>query len=145
VSQLAGRLSYRVQELNVKVESKTLDNVFITALVSVQYQVLRENVYEAFYALTNPQQQITAHVYDVMYVREEKERKKDRKKENKKKEKETTQYEDQLSTLSLSLSHTYAHIPSFLPLFAGAHNFLDWNSTPSLKPRRSWHWPSRMH
>jgi len=34
--------------------------------VSVQYQVLRDKVYEAFYALTNPAQQITAHVYDVM-------------------------------------------------------------------------------
>ena len=34
--------------------------------MSVQYQVLRENVFEAFYALTNPAQQITAHVYDVM-------------------------------------------------------------------------------
>merc|ERR1712087_711946 len=53
-------------QLDVRVETKTLDNVFLTAVVSVQYQVLQENVYEAFYALTNPAQQITAHVYDVM-------------------------------------------------------------------------------
>jgi len=66
MEQLVGRLSFRVQQLDVRVESKTLDNVFITAVVSVQYQVLRENVFEAFYALTNPAQQITAHVYDVM-------------------------------------------------------------------------------
>jgi len=66
VSQLVGRLSFRVQQLNVRVETKTLDNVFLTAVVSVQYQVLRDKVYEAFYALTNPAQQITAHVYDVM-------------------------------------------------------------------------------
>jgi hypothetical protein len=42
-----------------------LDNVFITAVVSVQYCVLREKCFEAFYSLTNPHQQITAHVYDV--------------------------------------------------------------------------------
>lgn len=63
---LAGTLSFRVQELNVRVESKTLDNVFLTATVSVQYCVLAESVCEAFYELTNPNQQITAHVYDVM-------------------------------------------------------------------------------
>jgi regulator of protease activity HflC (stomatin/prohibitin superfamily) len=54
-----------VQQLNVRVETKTLDNVFLEAVVSVQYQVLRDKCYEAFYALTNPVQQITAHVYDV--------------------------------------------------------------------------------
>uniref|UniRef100_A0A7S1GHP5 Band 7 domain-containing protein n=1 Tax=Cyclophora tenuis TaxID=216820 RepID=A0A7S1GHP5_CYCTE len=64
--QLVGRLTFRVQELQVRVETKTLDNVFLTAAVTIQYQVLREKVYEAFYALTNPTQQITAHVYDVM-------------------------------------------------------------------------------
>jgi regulator of protease activity HflC (stomatin/prohibitin superfamily) len=63
--QQVGRLSFRVQQLNVRVETKTLDNVFLTAVVSVQYQVLRDKCYEAFYALTNPVQQITAHVYDV--------------------------------------------------------------------------------
>mmetsp|Transcript_409 Transcript_409/g.566 ORF Transcript_409/g.566 Transcript_409/m.566 type:complete len:280 (-) Transcript_409:2139-2978(-) len=66
MEQLVGRLSFRVQQLDVRVETKTLDNVFITTVVSVQYQILREKVYEAFYALTNPTQQITAHVYDVM-------------------------------------------------------------------------------
>mmetsp|Transcript_7549 Transcript_7549/g.22070 ORF Transcript_7549/g.22070 Transcript_7549/m.22070 type:complete len:281 (-) Transcript_7549:4230-5072(-) len=66
MEQLVGRLSFRVQQIDVRVETKTKDNVFLTAVVSVQYQVLRENVFEAFYALTNPAQQITAHVYDVM-------------------------------------------------------------------------------
>jgi SPFH domain / Band 7 family len=61
----AGLLSFRVQQLNVRIETKTLDNVFLTAVVSVQYQVLRDKTYDAFYALTNPVQQITAHVYDV--------------------------------------------------------------------------------
>jgi regulator of protease activity HflC (stomatin/prohibitin superfamily) len=53
-SQLVGRLSFRVQQLNVKVETKTLDNVFLNVVVAVQYQVLRDKVFEAFYALTNP-------------------------------------------------------------------------------------------
>ena len=66
MEQLVGRLSFRVQQLDVRVETKTLDNVFLTAVVSVQYQILREKVFDAFYALTNPTQQITAHVYDVM-------------------------------------------------------------------------------
>ena len=66
MEQLVGRLSFRVQQLNVTVETKTLDNVFVNAVISVQYQVLRDKVYDAFYALTNPRQQITAHVYDVM-------------------------------------------------------------------------------
>jgi len=63
---LVGTLTFRVQELNVRVETKTLDNVFLTAQVSVQYCILAEKVTEAFYELTNPRQQITAHVYDVM-------------------------------------------------------------------------------
>jgi regulator of protease activity HflC (stomatin/prohibitin superfamily) len=66
VEQLVGRMSYRVQQLDVRVETKTLDNVFITAVVSIQYQVLQEKVYEAFYALTDPSRQITAHVFDVL-------------------------------------------------------------------------------
>jgi len=64
--QKAGTVSFRVQQLDVRVETKTKDNVFLQTVVSVQYQVIREKVYHAFYSLTNPQQQITAHVYDVM-------------------------------------------------------------------------------
>jgi regulator of protease activity HflC (stomatin/prohibitin superfamily) len=66
VEQLVGRMSYRVQQLDVRVETKTLDNVFITAVVTIQYQILQEKVYEAFYALTDPSRQITAHVFDVL-------------------------------------------------------------------------------
>lgn len=68
MEQLVGKLSFRVQQLNVRVETKTLDNVFLMAVVSVQYQVLREKVFDAYYALTNPTQQITAHVYDVSTI-----------------------------------------------------------------------------
>jgi regulator of protease activity HflC (stomatin/prohibitin superfamily) len=59
MEQLVGRLDTRVQQLDVRVETKTIDNVFFTGVVSVKYQVLRETIPEAFYALTNPAQQIT--------------------------------------------------------------------------------------
>jgi len=64
--KLAGKLSFRVQQLDVKEETKTLDNVFIEVAVSIQFQILRERVFDAFYALSNHTQQITAHVYDVL-------------------------------------------------------------------------------
>jgi len=66
LESLVGRMTFRVQQLDVKVETKTLDNVFIQTMVSIQYQVLPDKAYEAYYELTNPAQQITAHVYDVM-------------------------------------------------------------------------------
>lgn len=63
---MVGRMSYRVQQLDVRVETKTLDNVFLTAVVSIQFQILKEKAFEAFYALTDPRRQITAHVFDVL-------------------------------------------------------------------------------
>lgn len=66
VERKAGRLSLRVQQLNVKVETKTSDNVFVDIVVSVQYHVVEGHEFEAFYKLTNPEQQITAHVFDAV-------------------------------------------------------------------------------
>ena len=66
VYQVAGTLSLKVQQLEVKCETKTLDNVFIEVIVAIQYNVLQEKVSEAFYELTNPRRQITAYVYDVV-------------------------------------------------------------------------------
>lgn len=63
---MVGRMSLRVQSLNVRCETKTLDNVFVDVVVSVQYQVLPDAVYDAFYRLTDPRKQITAYVYDVV-------------------------------------------------------------------------------
>lgn len=61
---VAGRVSLRVQELNVSLETKTKDNVFVTVFVSVQYQTIREKVYSAFYVLSDPHSQMRAYVYD---------------------------------------------------------------------------------
>lgn len=64
--QVAGTLSLKVQQLEVRCETKTLDNVFIEVIVAIQYNVLQEKVRDAFYELTNPRRQITAYVYDVV-------------------------------------------------------------------------------
>uniref|UniRef100_A0A6T8R3H4 Band 7 domain-containing protein n=1 Tax=Chlamydomonas leiostraca TaxID=1034604 RepID=A0A6T8R3H4_9CHLO len=62
----AGTLSLRVQQLDVRCETKTKDNVFVTLVVSVQYQVQKENVYDAFYKLTDSRQQISSYIFDVV-------------------------------------------------------------------------------
>src|SRR5690348_3730105 len=58
LDQIAGRIDLRVQQLALDVETKTKDNVFVKIPVSVQYHVIPERVYEAFYKLANPKQQI---------------------------------------------------------------------------------------
>ncbi|GAA4967764.1 SPFH domain-containing protein [Algibacter aquimarinus] len=66
VDKVAGRLSLKIQQLDVIVETKTLDDVFVRLKVSVQYRVLREKVYDAFYKLDYPHEQITSYVFDVV-------------------------------------------------------------------------------
>lgn len=61
-----GVVSLRVQQLDVRCETKTLDNVFVIMVCSVQFQVMQDRIYDAFYRLTNPQQQIKAYVFDVV-------------------------------------------------------------------------------
>jgi regulator of protease activity HflC (stomatin/prohibitin superfamily) len=69
VESIAGRLNLRVQQLDVRVETKTEDNVFVHVIVAVQYHVLAEKVYDAFYRLSEPGTQITAYVFDVVRAR----------------------------------------------------------------------------
>ncbi|WP_203256617.1 SPFH domain-containing protein [Hyunsoonleella ulvae] len=66
VDRVAGRLSLKIQQLDVIVETKTLDDVFVKLKVSVQYLVIREKVYDAFYKLEYPHDQITSFVFDVV-------------------------------------------------------------------------------
>lgn len=66
IDKVAGRLSIRIQQLDVMVETKTKDDVFVAIKVSVQYVVLKEKIYEAFYQLENPHGQITSYVFDVV-------------------------------------------------------------------------------
>jgi regulator of protease activity HflC (stomatin/prohibitin superfamily) len=69
VEMVAGRINLRVQQLDVKVETKTEDNVFVHVVVAVQYHVLPDKVYDAFYRLANANMQITAFVFDVVRAR----------------------------------------------------------------------------
>lgn len=66
VDRIAGKLSLKIQQLDVIVETKTLDDVFVKLKVSVQYKVIKEKVYEAFYKLDYPHDQITSYVFDVV-------------------------------------------------------------------------------
>ncbi len=66
VDRISGRLSLKIQQLDVIVETKTLDDVFVKLKISVQYVVIREKVYEAFYKLEYPHDQITSYVFDVV-------------------------------------------------------------------------------
>jgi regulator of protease activity HflC (stomatin/prohibitin superfamily) len=66
VDRIAGRLSLKIQQLDVIVETKTLDDVFVRLKVSVQYKVIKDKVYDAFYKLDYPHDQITSYVFDVV-------------------------------------------------------------------------------
>ena len=66
VDRIAGKLSLKIQQLDVIIETKTLDDVFVRLKVSVQYKVIRDKVYEAFYKLDYPHDQITSYVFDVV-------------------------------------------------------------------------------
>ena len=66
IDRVAGRLSLRIQQLDVVVETKTKDDVFVKVKVSVQYMVIKDKVYDAFYKLDYPQDQITSYVFDVV-------------------------------------------------------------------------------
>ena len=66
--EIAGALSTRIQSLDVAVETKTKDNVFVTIIVSTQYMVLKDpsRMYDAFYKLTDQREQIRSYIFDVV-------------------------------------------------------------------------------
>ena len=66
VDRIVGKVSLKIQQLDVIVETKTKDDVFVKLKVSVQYVVIKEKVYEAFYKLEYPHDQITSYVFDVV-------------------------------------------------------------------------------
>lgn len=59
-------VSLRVQQLEVNIESKTKDNVFVTVPVAVQYVIPEAKVYDAYYRLSDPTAQIRSYVFDVV-------------------------------------------------------------------------------
>ena len=66
IDRIAGRVNLKIQQLDVIIETKTKDNVFVKMKVSVQFKVIQDKVYDAFYKLEYPHDQITAYVFDVV-------------------------------------------------------------------------------
>lgn len=66
IDTVIGRINLRVQQLDVRIDTKTEDNVFVQMVVAVQYYVLPEKVYDAFYKLDDATRQITSFVFDVV-------------------------------------------------------------------------------
>ncbi|MFZ1751555.1 MAG: SPFH domain-containing protein [Saprospiraceae bacterium] len=66
IDRIAGKINLRIQQLDVIIETKTKDNVFVKMKVSVQFKVIQDKVYEAFYKLEYPHDQITSYVFDVV-------------------------------------------------------------------------------
>ena len=64
--RIAGRINLKIQQLDVLVETKTKDDVFVRIVVSVQFFVIDalEGVKDSFYELNNPEQQIQSYVFD---------------------------------------------------------------------------------
>ena len=66
IDRITTRINLKIQQLDVVVETKTFDDVFVILKVSVQYRVIADKVYDAFYKLENPTDQITSYVFDVV-------------------------------------------------------------------------------
>lgn len=66
IDSISGKINLRVQQLDVNVETKTKDDVFVGLKISVQFKVIDTKVYDAFYKLQNPHDQITSYVFDVV-------------------------------------------------------------------------------
>ena len=66
IDKISGKMSLKIQQLDVIIETKTLDDVFVRLKVSVQYKVIKDKVYDAFYKLDYPHEQITSYVFDVV-------------------------------------------------------------------------------
>ena len=66
IDHVSGRVSLRVQQITLTMETKTKDNVFVTIPISVQTRVRPEKVYDAYYKLTDPEAQIKSYVEQVI-------------------------------------------------------------------------------
>jgi regulator of protease activity HflC (stomatin/prohibitin superfamily) len=69
IENVQGKLNLRLLQLDVEVETKTLDDVFVKIIASVQFRVLPDKVYEAFYSLSDADAQIQSFVFDVIRAR----------------------------------------------------------------------------
>ena len=66
VDKKSRAISLKINQLDVNVETKTADDVFVALKVSVQFVIIKDKVYDAYYRLENPREQINAYVFDVI-------------------------------------------------------------------------------
>ena len=66
VDRIAMKTNMRVNQLNVKLETKTLDNVFVTVVASAQFRVDPQNVATAYYELRDPAGQLRSYMEDAL-------------------------------------------------------------------------------
>ncbi len=66
IDTVAGKVSLRVNQITLTMETKTKDNVFVTIPISVQNKVRPDKVFDAFYKLSNPVEQIQSYVEQVI-------------------------------------------------------------------------------
>ncbi|WP_423858743.1 SPFH domain-containing protein [Alloscardovia omnicolens] len=66
IDRIAHKTGLRVQQLMVKVETKTLDNVFVNVVVSTQFRVDSSNVATAYYELGDPAGQLRSYMEDAL-------------------------------------------------------------------------------
>ncbi|KAL3784682.1 hypothetical protein ACHAWO_004897 [Cyclotella atomus] len=62
----AGRVSIRIRQLDLHCETKSKDHVFVTARLSIQYQAISHHLFESFYSLSSPNDQLTALTLDTL-------------------------------------------------------------------------------
>lgn len=66
VDRIATRTGLRVNQLDVRLETKTLDNVFVTVVASTQFRVNPDDVATAFYELHDPAGQLRSYMEDAL-------------------------------------------------------------------------------
>eukprot|EP00979_Chaetoceros_neogracilis_P012904 scaffold3559_cov284-Chaetoceros_neogracile.AAC.2 len=66
ISDISGRLSLRINQLEIMCETKTIDSVFCTLALAVPFRIITERAYDAYYRLMDPRRQIESHVFDVV-------------------------------------------------------------------------------
>jgi len=64
IDSKTGKLNMRVQQLDVDIETKTHDDVFIHLRISVQYKIMKDKLQDAFYSLENPRHQISSYIFN---------------------------------------------------------------------------------
>jgi regulator of protease activity HflC (stomatin/prohibitin superfamily) len=64
LESIAKVVDLRTSQLNLTMETKTKDNVFVKLVLSVQYFVKKDRVNDAYYKLTNHEEQIKSYVYN---------------------------------------------------------------------------------